>query len=275
MNALLNSTRKRVGDFVFSHLLYPPDSVGKNLIPHGTDYGHGFRYEDFFCRDSTDLSTCAEVCRNSPGHALDLAGGGGRLAACLSRNGTPATLVDNSSSMLKIARGKKEKFRIVNQDISKLDLGHTFKHIFSLKNGLEHLLNDILLEQALARIRRHLTPDGSFYAEVNSLSFCECLSYWKQGKWYYSADIKTNPRKARMWSRSRRGTSIDSVFLEHAITFDLRKYTFLSTEVRILSLTKWVTLFTEGGWKIDAIWGDWLRNPINSNSYQIIFKLNL
>ncbi|MEZ4751553.1 MAG: hypothetical protein R3B54_13320 [Bdellovibrionota bacterium] len=46
------------------------------MVFHGGDYGHGYLYEEIFCRDDRDLDFAVNLVE-APGAVLDLAGARG------------------------------------------------------------------------------------------------------------------------------------------------------------------------------------------------------
>lgn len=269
----IHLTRKLLGEIVFNHFIYPPDTLCHTLVPCGKDYGHGYLYEDLFCRDSIDLEAIESLARSYGGPILDLAGGMGRLSYRLSQAGFSTTLVDISQDMLDAARTKQGNFSIVQQDISSLNLPQKFALIVSLKNGLEHLPDQAALIRTLTRIKSHLAPGGIAVLDLHNPQFCEKLPRWTENAWYYSLDIRARGKRTRLWSRSLRETST-RIRADHAISQDLKHFTLLSSSFQLLTEQQWEGLFRESGFTVLHKWGDWLKNPPSNNLPHLIYLLS-
>ncbi len=278
---MLIDVRKSVGGFVFNSLVKPPDRENSSLVFHGGDYGHGYLYEEIFCRDESDITAAANLIPKREGAILDLAGGAGRFSKQVVEMGREVALVDKSVTMLEIARRRKKELgpklspllKIYPQDISQLQLGREFICAFSINNGLEHLCDEYAIGQALKRVRDHLHPEGSFYVDVHYPNYWDRTPHWKAGNWEYTQDFVHNGKRYRVWARTKAGKKENEVIWEHAVTQNLFHYTFLKTQIMILPLQKWHHLLSEAGFKVKAIWGDWQGNKLDTSLPKMIFSL--
>ena len=273
--------RSAVGRLVFNHLVTPPDHENSQLVFHGGDYGHGYLYEEIFCRDDSDLRAAMALLRNVKGPVLDLAGGAGRLSVKLAQFGREVALVDKSVTMLELARRRKKKlshsvsqnWKIYPQDITQLQIGREFPTIFSINNGLEHLKSDEAILQALLRVRNHLSEKGNFYIDVHYPAFWENTPNWKQAQWEYGQDFRLGNERYRVWGRTRRGEKSTEVIWEHAVTQNLFDYSFLKTHLNLLPLKHWHSLIEQAGFKVAHIWGSWAQEKIDASRPKMIFHV--
>ncbi|MCB0405689.1 MAG: class I SAM-dependent methyltransferase [Bdellovibrionales bacterium] len=276
----MESLRKAVGRVVFNHMVTPPERENSHMVFHGGDYGHGYLYEEIFCRDDKDLDFAVQLVK-APGAVLDLAGGAGRFSLRLLEHGRDVALVDKSVTMLEIARRRKKaldhelshKFKIYPQDISHMQIGREFIAIFSINNGLEHLPDEHSILQALIRSANHLNPNGEMYVDVHYPVYWEQTEHWKANKWEYSQDFVLKDERYRVWGRTRGTENENEVVWEHAITRNLFDYTFLKTRLLILPLQKWHKLFTTAGFKVTDIWGSWDGKRMDPSLPKMIFQL--
>lgn len=261
----MEAFRKAVGRAVFNRWIRPPDEPGRKLRPHSGDYGHAFLYETLFCRDDEDLGFIGRLATGYRGGILDLAGGAGRVAERLVSEGRVVTLVDRSVTMLEFARRRRRRlppafqsrFRIVPQDLRRLDLGSRFAAAFAVNHGLEHLPDERSVREALRRIAAHLVPGGSLYLHVHCAPFWESRPDWKRGAWRYGLDLRFEGARYRVWERTRQGASPDHVVWEHAVMDRWLRYTLLSTPLLWRPPEWWRGAAKETGFSVLGEWGEW------------------
>lgn len=103
---------------------------------------------------------------------LDLACGTGSFLALLQEKGWRVTGVDRSPSMLALADEKlrvaQRPYRLLEQDLRRLEVGEKFPLITCLCDSLNYLLSPPQLREALERVYEHLLPGGVFIADLNS-----------------------------------------------------------------------------------------------------------
>lgn len=114
--------------------------------------------------------------KHTPQRILDCACGTGNVTYELARRGFEATGVDISQDMIDIARGKSTFAaptpRFFQADLSEMNLtpetGYQFDTITCLYDSLNYLTRPELLQQAFARIRQHILPNGLFIFDMNA-----------------------------------------------------------------------------------------------------------
>lgn len=100
------------------------------------------------------------------GNILELCCGTGRLTIPLAQEGYNITGVDNSTSMLKQAKGKanelKASVRFIKSDIRSLNLPEVYDIIFIPFNSIHHLYNNQDFFNVLIGVKKHLKKNGYF-----------------------------------------------------------------------------------------------------------------
>jgi SAM-dependent methyltransferase len=116
-----------------------------------------------------DVEWCRQLARRSRGPILELGCGSARVAAPLAADGHRVVGVDRSRAMLDRARRRAEalgtELDLVQADLRTFDLSDRFALVLLLTNTFLLLLPE---ERArfLARVRRHLLPDGRLVIHV-------------------------------------------------------------------------------------------------------------
>lgn len=279
--AWVNRWRRELGQVIFNRWIVPPRKPSRFLVPFAGDYGHGFYYDEIFCRGETDVQDIDTLCANTEGAILDLAGGAGRLACRLAAGGKQVILIDRSATMLGIARGRSAELplrtqanlQIIKQDIRSLSMSRLFRTIISLRNVLEHLPDEPGILETLGRIGKHLEEGGVFFADVHFEPFWQKTPQWKTGKWVYEADLRCDGRRMRVWGRTRRDHLTHALVWEHAVSSNLVRYTLLSTRLIILPVWRWIWFFRNSGFRVADVWGNWRGAAVGSAHPKVIFKL--
>ncbi len=265
--------------------LAPPSREGLRMRAHGLDYGHALFYESLFCQGDGAVENLTRLCQGNESGVLDLAGGAGRLAEALARQGTPCTLVDNSEAMLETARERKallpperrSLLEIVNQDAGELSLGRKFDTIVSLNNGLEHVGSEERIRQTLTQLKAHCVPTGEAFIDVHHLPFWDLhRAEWLKGKWTYLFKASVGETASRhLWERTYVGKEPNEVVWEHAVSHHGLRYELLKTGIRMFPQAQWRAWFAETGWKVAETWGTWSGAPSGDLHPKIIFRLRL
>ncbi len=125
-------------------------------------------YEQRAKRICALLRSCG-VCK---GDILDIACGTGSLTLPLLREGYSLIGVDQSPEMLQIAREKCEEAGfaplLICQEMQSLDLYGTVDGAICMLDSLNHLPDEIALEQTFARLRLFLAPGAVLLFDVNT-----------------------------------------------------------------------------------------------------------
>lgn len=123
-------------------------------------------------REDLDMySNYAELCG---GKILELACGSGRALLPLCQAGYELTGVDTSAAMLAIARQRLQDegliayCRLVQQDMCALYLEQKFRLAFIALGSFAHIVTHKDQQRALAAIRAHLSPGGTFILDISN-----------------------------------------------------------------------------------------------------------
>jgi len=121
-----------------------------------------------------DVAFYQRFARETVGGILELACGTGRITIALAEAGLEVTGVNISEGMLSVARRKadrrsacvQQRFSLIQQDISELNLGRRFGLAFVPARSFQHLLTIDRHRRALHAIDRHLDGGGRLILHV-------------------------------------------------------------------------------------------------------------
>lgn len=125
-------------------------------------------------RERPDVEFFVQEAVDSGGPVLEVGCGTGRVLLPTAREGIPITGLDLSSYMLDICRSRlselpgevQERITLVEGDMRDFDLGKKFQLITAPFRPFQHLLTVEDQLRCLARVRRHLAPDGVFILDI-------------------------------------------------------------------------------------------------------------
>lgn len=180
-----------------------------------------------FSEDLDLYSNFAEACGG--GKILELACGSGRALLPLAREGYALTGVDTSASMLELARQRLQeeeltaRCTLVQQDMCKLQLGQKFRLAFIALGSFAHIITRTQQQQALAAVRAHLSPGGTFIVDISNADA------------RYLEDLGGQMLHQGTWSRE------DGSYLTHFLS------PATSAERHLLELTHFYDQYRQGG----------------------------
>ena len=122
-------------------------------------------YDRFVKRQTALPDGLLELIRSfGPRSIVEFACGTGTVAVGLALGGFEVVGVDYSPGMLRAARRKareqQARLRIVQADISNINLKRRFDLLLCLGNTIPHFATEAQLRRLLSNCRRHLKPDG-------------------------------------------------------------------------------------------------------------------
>ncbi len=143
------------------------------------------------------------------GPILEVACGSGRLTLPIAEQGLEIVGLDLSAPMLARARVNSARRGVtsvewVHQDCRTMELGRTFKLIFSATNAMQHLTDGESLDAFLGAARRHLT-DGLLILDVMNPAVKKLSRTADQPyafKSFTMPDGRTIDVEARSWYRA-------------------------------------------------------------------------
>ncbi|HYF83091.1 MAG TPA: methyltransferase domain-containing protein [Clostridia bacterium] len=107
-----------------------------------------------------------------PGRILDTACGTGNITIPLSKSGYELWGLDLSEDMLSIAESKartaKQKIRLLNQDMTQMNLKEKFEAVLCMCDGVNYILDEERLSDYFNAVYKILDKNGIFVFDVSS-----------------------------------------------------------------------------------------------------------
>ena len=207
-----------------------------------------------------------------PGDAsvLDLGCGTGVLACAYARRGLAVVGVDPAQPMLSIARSRPRGDRVEWMEASaqtyrsdrRFDLVVMTGHVF------QFFLTDEDVQGALSTVRRHLAEEGRVAFETRN-PLARGWAQWTAARSFESVQVQG-------------GGQVDAWTQVEAVEGDLVHYTMryrfrragetLRSEgtLRFIGRTELERHCARAGLRIEALYGDWKRSPLASESPEMI-----
>ena len=101
--------------------------------------------------------------------------------------------VDLSRAMLDLARTKVPSARLVQGDITSIELADRFDAVLCVFDSINHLLDFAQWEAVFDRAREHLTPRGLFLFDMNTEAKLERFSALRPGLTGSATAISSSP----------------------------------------------------------------------------------
>lgn len=235
------------------------------------DYEHAHFSEDL------DLyHNFAEACG---GKILELACGSGRALLPLARDGYTLTGVDTSASMLAIARqrlqeeGLLSRCTLAQQDMCALQLEQKFRLAFIALGSFAHITSRTQQQRALASIRAHLSPGGTFIIDISNADarYLEDLGgqMLHQGTW-------TREDGSYLTHFLTPATSSDRHLLELTHFYDQYQQngtvqrTISTMHLYLFERAEMELLLEQAGFQVKDVYGDYDLSPYRLDSPRMI-----
>lgn len=230
-----------------------------------------------FSEDLDLYSNFAEACGG--GKILELACGSGRALLPLAREGYALTGVDTSASMLELARQRLQEeglaahCTLVQQDMCKLQLGQKFRLAFIALGSFAHIITRTQQQQALAAVRAHLSPGGTFIVDISNADarYLEDLGgqMLHQGTW---------PREDGSYLTHflSPATSAERHLLELTHFYDQYRQggtvqrSIVTTHLYLFERAEMELLLEQAGFLVKDIYGDYDLGPYHLESPRMI-----
>jgi SAM-dependent methyltransferase len=201
-----------------------------------------------------------EEARRSGGRVLEMACGSGRLTIPIAQSGIDIIGADLSASMIETARAKALRAGIaiefLEADMRSFEVPGKFQAILISGNSLLHLLTSDDLKRCFASVRRHLAPGGRLVFDIS--------------KWDLAL-LARDP--AHRYPVLKAG----EITIEETATYDaaeqLRHFVWYFSDGREIEYTlrvifpqELLLLLDTAGFRVDARYGEFTREPFSSSS---------
>ena len=206
--------------------------------------------------------------------------GSGRIAIPMAHVGAKVVGVDHSRPMLRelaqhltlepVAVAKRVTARL--GDIRRVKLRRRFPLVIAPFNVLLHLYTRADVERFLARVREHLAPRGAFVMDLSMPR---------------PEDLALDPMKALHAPRFRHPSAGVVRYREYFDYDGARQILFITTELtpvesprdsfmiplahRQFFPREWEALLHYNGFKVEHVYGDFARKPLESHSDTMVF----
>jgi SAM-dependent methyltransferase len=210
------------------------------------------------------------------GPMLEYGVGNGRIALPVARHGVAVTGVDQSRAMLADLKGRiglerddvRGRIRMRMGDMRAVRLKSRFPLVICPFNTALHLYTRDDVERFLARVRAHLTPDGTFIVDLAVPSF---------------VDLMRDPARGFRGANFRHPTTGDIVRYAERFDYDcIRQVLFVTTDFEplgrpddgwVLPLAhrqyfpqEWEALLHYNGFVVKDVFGDFCGGPLTRSS---------
>jgi SAM-dependent methyltransferase len=228
----------------------------------------------------TDAAFYVEEARRTTGRILELGCGTGRVLIPIARAGCTITGVDGSREMLARCTAKldaeppdvRQRATVHFGDLRAFDLGERFAIAIAPFRVVQQLPTIDEQLAFLAAVRRHLEPDGRLVFDVFNPNFRAMLAF--DGREHDDTPEQPLPggrvfRRAARVARVRWTDQVNEAELVYYVSpssgapavryvqaFQMRWY--LQAELR--------HLLARGGFRVDALFGNYDRSPLTDNS---------
>jgi len=246
------------------------------------DAGSRAHYEDpvyytaTYRRRIDDVQYYVTQATRSGGPMLEYGVGNGRIALPVARHGVSVTGVDQSRAMLADFRERirlerddvRARVTVRTGDMRSVRLSSRFPLVVCPFNAALHLYTRRDVERFLARVHAHLTPRGTFIADLAVPSF---------------VDLMRDPARAFRGSNFRHPTRGELVRYTERFDYDcIRQVLFVTTDFepvgkpeaawalplahRQFFPQEWEALLHYNGFVVDAVYGDFHGGPLTRSS---------
>ncbi len=236
-------------------------------------------FYDLFA-DNSDIPFFLEYARKTGSPILDLAAGTGRVTYALAQEGFNVVALENSKSMLSVARKKLEnlpedvarRVELIEGSMKDFSLGRKFSLII-VPNSFGHLLTSADQISMLECVRNHLVDHGIFI-----------LDLYPGIHQYEQATFEDAPVKLPDGRIVTRFGEIKSDFIKQMMRMNLR-YVVQDTEGNVIDDINVISgaalifnreadlLIRLSGLHIENEFGDFEKNPYSPDSGRRIFIL--
>ena len=206
-----------------------------------------------------------EEARNSAGRVLEMACGSGRLTIPIAQSGIGVIGADLSKSMLDPARAKADRAGVEIQffeaDMRSFDLPGKFAAVLIPGNSLLHLFTAEDLMQCFRSVRRHLAPNGRLIFDISKWDLAMLARH--PGERYPVLTVKDITMEET--------ATYDAADQIRHINWYLSKpgapdFRVIEYTLRVIFPQELLLLLDAAGFRVDARYGEFTREPFTSSS---------
>lgn len=222
-----------------------------------------------------DVAMYVELAVASGGPVLEYGCGNGRILMPIARHGVDVVGVDHSQPMLADLKRRlraeprevHKRVRTLRGDMRRLDAKRRFPLVLATFNTVLHLYERPDVEAFLARVRKHLSPGGTFVCDLSVP---------------VPMDLARDPTKAFRTPRFRHPTRGVVRYEEHFDYDRARQILFMGMSFEPLDKPdeafmtplahrqfhprEWEALLHYNGFEVTALYGDFLGAPFDRTS---------
>jgi SAM-dependent methyltransferase len=220
----------------------------------------------------------AELCTGS---LLELACGSGRLLIPLAHEDYTITGVDTSEKMLSLARERLQEARLFSrvtlaqQDMTALRLSQKFCLAFVALGSFAHLISRKAQQQALATIRAHLNPGGTFIVDISNsdIRYMENLSgqLLHQGTWQRDDGTFLTHLVSPASSQTSHLLELTHFYDQHVQGGPVQRTT-VTTHLYLFERSEMELLLEQAGFAVKDVYGGYDLGPFTLESSRMIFR---
>ena len=210
--------------------------------------------------DETETVAFLEGLANG-GAVLELAIGTGRIGLPLAARGIPVTGIDLSPDMLDVLRTKpgSEAIELHLGDMAAFDLPGKFDLIYLVFNTISNLLSQDEQIRCFECAARHLTPNGLFVIEINTIDQFYRLP---EQQYVHAELVETDQVRLDV----AKFDPVTQMLSENHVTLTERGIQLGPIAQRLTSHAEFDLMARIAGLKLRDRWGGWLGEPFTAES---------
>lgn len=195
------------------------------------------------------------------GNVLELAIGTGRIGLPLADRGLKITGLELSPDMLAVLRAKPgaDQITLVEGNMADFDLDERFDLIYLVFNTISNLLTQEEQVQCFECAARHLTENGVFVIEINTIAWF----YGLTDNQHVMAERVDNDRVVQDVARFDPATQL---FDENHVTLTENGIQMGPIVQRMTSHAEFDLMARIAGLRLRERWGGWLGEPFTAES---------
>jgi len=221
-----------------------------------------------------DVGFYVEEAKSNGGPVLELGCGSGRVLAAIAREGITITGLDPSPSMLDLCRKRLAagglEAELVEGDMRSFSLGRKFPLITIPFRPFQHLLEVEDQMACLAAVREHLTPGGRLIFDVFDPDLKQLVAEGHVEVPIGEFDLPDGRHARQSYCRREHDRTRQVMNVEMIVEVAGERQT-ASLWLRYGFRWEMEHLLARCGFRIEHLYGDFARNPVSSQTGELIF----